>query len=88
MSNISLEEKIKELINALKLERKSLSSFKRTKISAADKRVSSAAIGSVLGIGVLSAITLIIVLPDVPILGFHFFRFHHTTLSGKSNTAV
>ena len=66
------QEKISNIKKNLTIDTKTLTKNTRKKISAADHRPSSKAVGSILGIGILIATLLVIVVPDIPTLVRHF----------------
>ena len=57
--------KLQRIREELTINPKNLSAFQRRGISAPDDRPSAKAVGSVLGIGVLVAVCLVIVVPDI-----------------------
>nr|XP_022321446.1 uncharacterized protein LOC111123424 [Crassostrea virginica] len=64
----SVVKKMVDIRNQLLLEKSSLTSTRRQKISMADPRRSAFAVGSMLGIGIITAVVLIIVISDLPLL--------------------
>ena len=64
----SVVKKMVDIRNQLLLEKSSLTSTRRQRISMADPRGSAFAVGSMLGIGIITAVVLIIVISDLPLL--------------------
>ena len=62
------QEKIENIKKNLTMDVKETNAYKRKKISAHDDRPSAKAVGSILGIGVLSVVFCLIVIPDIPML--------------------
>ena len=62
------QEKIENIKKNLTVDVKETNAYKRKKISAHDDRPSAKAVGSILGIGVLSVVFCLIVIPDIPTL--------------------
>ena len=72
-SEEGLGERLEEIKSTLEIEKKSLSSFQRQKISAADDRVSAAATGFV-GVLVLVLVFVFISAADIYAVGQTFFK--------------
>lgn len=67
ISNETLQERIKQLVRELTIDKTTLSSYRNTKISADDQRVSSRGIGSGAAI-ILVTLVLLLVLSDTPLV--------------------
>ncbi|CAC5407578.1 unnamed protein product [Mytilus coruscus] len=64
-SNETLQEKVDQLVKELSIDKTTLSSYKNTKISAADPRPSSRGIGSVAAV-ILATLIVILLISDIP----------------------
>ncbi|XP_071148047.1 uncharacterized protein [Mytilus edulis] len=69
-SNETLQEKVDQLVKELSIDKTTLSSYKNTKISAADPRPSSRGIGSVAAV-ILATLIVILLISDIPMVISH-----------------
>lgn len=69
-SNVTLEEKVDELVKVLTIDKTTLSSYKNARISAPDSRLSARGIGSVAA-ALLSTLVVVLLISDLPLVILH-----------------
>jgi hypothetical protein len=79
-SNVTLEEKVDELVKVLTIDKTTLSSYKNARISAPDSRPSARGIGSVAAV-LLSTLVVVLLISDLPLVILHL-KLMKANLSG------
>lgn len=72
-----MAQKIVKIKQELLLKKDELSTIKRRKTSALDIRPSAFALGGMLGVGIITALVLVIAISDLPLLGNQIRLLHH-----------
>lgn len=73
----SVAQKIVKIKQELLLKKDKLSTIKRRKTSVLDIRPSAFALGSMLGVGIITTLVVVIAISDLPLLGNKIKLWHH-----------
>lgn len=73
----SVAQKIVKIKQKLLLKKDELSTIKRRKTSVLDIRPSAFALGSMLGVGIITTLVVVIAISDLPLLGNKIKLWHH-----------
>lgn len=73
----SVAQKIVKIKQELLLKKDELSTIKRRKTSVLDIRPSAFALGSMLGVGIITTLVVVIAISDLPLLGNKIKLWHH-----------